>query len=144
MKKLFITLSIILVGLTACTSNQGELDAARKSSLAQFVDEPTTIEFEEMSYDFGTITEGEEATKIFKFKNTGDVELVLLNVKPSCGCTAADNWPKAPISPGESGEIEITFNSTGKVGNIRKSVRVEANTMPTMTVLTIVGKVNQK
>ena len=31
----------------------------------------TSIKFEQMSYDWGTVMDGEKVTKIFKFKNTG-------------------------------------------------------------------------
>ncbi|MGV6861578.1 MAG: DUF1573 domain-containing protein [Putridiphycobacter sp.] len=143
MKKIILGLTL-LASLGACTSNQGENAEERKLNFAQFIDEPTTIEFEEMGYDFGTVTDGDLVNKTFKFTNTGDKELVLISVKGSCGCTVPDEWPKQPIAPGQTGEIKVTFNSANRVGNVQKSVRVEANTEPTVTTLTITGKVLEK
>ena len=137
-----IILGALLCAAVACTSNQGELAAERKLNFAAMIDNPTSMEFEELSYDFGEIVDGELANKTFTLTNTGDQELVLLTVKGSCGCTVPEDWPKHPIAPGESAEISVTFNSTGRVGNVHKTVRIEANTMPTVTVLTITGKVN--
>ena len=46
------------------------------------------IEFESLTYDGGTVLEGEKVTHAFVFRNTGKSDLVLENVKASCGCTA--------------------------------------------------------
>lgn len=143
MKKTILGL-LFLSALVACTNNEGTNIEERKTNFASFIDEPTSIQFDEMAYDFGTVTDGELVNKTFKFTNTGDKDLVLINVKGSCGCTVPDEWPKEPIAPGESGEIKVTFNSANRVGNVQKSVRVEANTVPTVTTLTITGKVNEK
>ena len=65
-----------------------------------------TIEFTETHHNFGTIKE--EAGNVvhsFTFKNTGNIPLLIQNVKASCGCTAP-KWTKAPIAPGQEGEIE--------------------------------------
>ena len=85
-------------------------------------------------HDFGTIKEGEEVTKIYTFKNTGESPLIIENVRPSCGCTAP-SWTKTPIPVGGSGEIEVLFNSKGKPNAQNKTVTVIANTWPTNTTL---------
>jgi len=136
-----LILSLGLLLFVSCTNNSGETAEKRKLDFAEMLDNPTSIEFEEMDYDFGTVTDGDLVNKVFKFKNTGNTELVLFSVKGSCGCTVPEDWPKYPIASGESGEIKVTFNSAGRVGNVRKSVTIEANTMPTVTVLNITGKV---
>ena len=38
---------------------------------------------------------------------------------------------REPIPPGESGEIEVKFNSKNKPGNQIKNVTITANTVPT-------------
>ncbi|HIP37238.1 MAG TPA: DUF1573 domain-containing protein [Crocinitomix sp.] len=143
MKKIILG-GLLLIAFTACTNNQGQKVEERKLNFAEFIDQPTVITFEEMSYDFGTVKEGELVHKTFKFTNTGDKDLILINVKGSCGCTVPDEWPKQPIAPGKTEEIKVTFNSEGRVGNVQKSVRIEANTEPTVTTLTITGKVVEK
>ncbi|MCB9224007.1 MAG: DUF1573 domain-containing protein [Crocinitomicaceae bacterium] len=96
-----------------------------------------------MEYDFGTVKEGEQVRHTYKFKNTGDKNLILINVKGSCGCTVPEDWPKDPIAPGETGEIKVVFDSQGRVGNVKKNVRVEANTNPSLTLLTLSGVVKE-
>ncbi len=100
----------------------------------------TTVEFEEMEFDFGTIDEGEKASHKYKFKNTGSEPLIISNAKGSCGCTVPQ-WPKDPIAPGESSEILVEFNSKNKKGKQSKRVTITANTDPTQTFLTIKGEV---
>ena len=128
---------------TACVSDSGANEEQRRVDFAEFIDDPTEISFEEMEFDFGTVKEGEIVKHTFKFKNTGDKSLILINVKGSCGCTVPEEWPKNPIEPGGTGEIKVEFNSQDRVGNVRKNVRVEANTDPSMSILTITGVVNE-
>lgn len=79
-------------------------------------------------FDFGTIKEGDKVEHIFKFKNVGKkADLVVIHAQASCGCTVPE-WTKEPIKPGESGEIKIVFNSTGKPGEQRKTVALTTNT----------------
>lgn len=100
----------------------------------------TTIEFEDSAYDFGTIKSGEKANHVFKFTNTGDVPLVIINAKGSCGCTVPF-YPKVPILPGESSEIEVSFDSKNKTGMQSKRVTLSANTDPANIFLTMRGEV---
>ena len=103
----------------------------------------TTIQYESNEFDFQTVNEGEIVKHIYKFKNTGDVPLIISNCKGSCGCTVP-TWPKEPIQPGADGEIKVEFNSKGKPGPQRKQVTVTANTTPTETFLVIKGEVHGK
>ena len=98
------------------------------------------IEFNETVFDFGTLEEGDQVTHLFKFKNTSENPLTITNARGSCGCTVPE-WPKAPIAPGESGEIKVKFDSKGKKGNQSKTVTLQANTIPGNTVLTIKSNV---
>jgi len=140
MKKLFfyLVLSSLFV---ACTSNMGEEEEKRKLSYAELIDKPTEITFEETTFDFGEVKDGDFVNHTFKFKNTGSNELILISVNGSCGCTVPEDWPKEPIKPGASGEIKVSFDSHNRVGNVKKSVRIEANTNPTVTTLNITGNV---
>jgi len=143
MKKSIITASILML-LVACTSNAGHQVEERKTNYAEMLDKPTTIEFEEMDFDFGSVKDGEKVNHTFKFKNTGGESLILIDVKGSCGCTVPENWPKEPILPGEFGQIDLTFDSKNRVGKVRKTVRIQANTKPAKTTLEITGEVTEK
>ncbi len=139
-----ITFIILTTLITACTSNAGQLAEDRKESFAALLDQPTTISFEEDAFDFGKVVDGDKVNHTFKFTNTGEQSLVLIDVKGSCGCTVPENWPKSPIQPGESAQIDVTFDSKNRVGVVRKTVRIQANTNPSVTTLTITGEVTEK
>ena len=100
---------------------------------------PTTIIFQETVFDFGTITDGDKVSHTFEFTNSGTNPLVISNARGSCGCTVPV-WPKEPIAPGETGEIQVEYNSTNKNGQIQQTVTIDANTEPGQSKLTI--KVN--
>lgn len=86
----------------------------------------TSFEFEETKHDFGTMTDGDTAVHIYKFKNTGSSPLLVSNVQTSCGCTVP-SFSKEPIAPGATGEIKLVFNSAGKVGDVSKNALVVCN-----------------
>lgn len=104
------------------------------------------ITFEQTTFEFGEIMDGDKVEHVFKFTNTGDEPLVISNAKGSCGCTVPQ-WPKNPIQPGEEGEIKVKYNSKnkGKVGgkNETKTVTITSNADPKETRLFIKGIVNK-
>lgn len=151
MKKFLFSAAILaIVGLTSCgeekaaetvaeeTTNTEETSAA--AITADNVEELTSIEFAEEAFDFGEITQGEKVEHTFRFKNTGENDLVIVSAKGSCGCTIP-KWPKEPIAPGEEGEMFVVFNSDGKKGKQHKKVSVIANTEPATTVVALRGDV---
>ena len=133
MKKIFLTLTLVLAGTLV----------SNKIS-AQEVVNGAKIEFNKEVHDYGTIKNGANGSCIFEFKNTGSEALIISNAKGSCGCTVP-NWPKEPILPGESGEIEVVFRpSKGQAGSKQtKTVTVSANTSPENTILKITAFVNK-
>lgn len=85
------------------------------------------IQFEKTTHDFGRIREeGGKVTGRFEFTNVGDSALVLTNVRPGCGCTAA-NYSREPIAPGQKGYIEATYNPYNRPGAFNKNIRVTTN-----------------
>lgn len=99
------------------------------------------ISFEKTTYDFGDVVEGERLSYAFKFKNTGKSNLIIYSSEATCGCTTSMP-PKAPVRPGESGEITVTFDSKGQKGQVKKRILVGANTYPAETILTITANVS--
>ena len=96
--------------------------------------------FEKELHDFGQLVDGERVSYSFKFTNSGDAPLIISSAKGSCGCTVP-NWPKDPIAPGESGTIDVTFNSSGRSGKQKKAVTLTANTNPNRKVINITSEV---
>ena len=97
------------------------------------------IEFETTVIDYGTIEKGADGVRVFKFKNTGNAPLVVTSVKSSCGCTVPKK-PEAPVLPGETGEIEVKYD-TKRVNPIRKTITVTSNADTPTVALKIKGNV---
>ncbi|MEI6766433.1 MAG: DUF1573 domain-containing protein [Bacteroidota bacterium] len=100
------------------------------------------ITFDKLENDYGTIIQGGDGNCVFKFKNTGNEPLILSDVRKSCGCTTP-TWSKEPILPGQSGKIDIGYN-TNNVGTFTKNITVISNATNATVVLTIKGTVNAK
>lgn len=99
------------------------------------------VDFEITHMDLGQIVQGAKVDRTFNFKNTGKSALVITDVRGSCGCTVAKDWPKEPVKPGTSGTISFTFDSEGRSGRQDKTITMVANTSPPSTVLTFSAEV---
>ena len=98
------------------------------------------IIFENNTFDFGEIIQGEKVTHSFKFTNAGNTDLIVTSAKGTCGCTIP-KWSKEPIPPGGSGEIGVVFDSDGKSGVQAKDITVVTNSIPNTSVLRFKGEV---
>ncbi len=130
MNKIILSLLLIFAGSIALF--------AQEESVVSTEAMPN-IEFEEVVIDYGTIDQGAEPYRYFKFTNSGQAPLIIKNAKGSCGCTVPE-WPKKPILPGESDEIKVRYD-TKRVGNFRKTVRLTTNASEEPITLTIKGEV---
>lgn len=95
-----------------------------------------TMTFQKEEHDFGTIKQGDKVSTDFKFKNTGEADLIITSARGSCGCTVPD-YPKTAIKPGETGNIKVSFDSKGKQGKTNKNVTILCNTKEGNKVLNI-------
>ena len=131
MKKI-ISFSLLVTLLASCG---GSTDVS--------IGDKTTMEINEV-FDAGDVVKGEMVTAEFTIKNTGDYPLVIGEVKGSCSCTVAE-YPESPLAPGESGIISAHVN-TDKVeaGLLNKSVRIVANTDPSIKQVLIKANVMRK
>lgn len=92
-------------------------------------------------HEFGTIIQGDKVTYVFVLTNNGGDLLTILNVQTSCGCTAAKP-EKNELAPGESTNLEVTFNSAGRYGAQKKNITIESNDPENQLMkLTITGTV---
>ena len=97
------------------------------------------IKFEETIIDYGEVEFESDGKRIFKFKNIGNSPLVFQRISSSCGCTIPKK-PEKPIEPGETGEIEVEYD-TKRVGLFMKAISVISNSKNPSTVLRIKGEV---
>ncbi len=97
--------------------------------------------FENETIDFGTIDQGADGVRTFKFKNSGKAPLLITEVKGQCGCTTLpDGWPKEPIMPGASGTIKVKYD-TQRTGAFDKKVTITSNAKTASRQVTIKGVV---
>lgn len=97
--------------------------------------------FDSTTVHFGRIAQGTPVERVFHFTNTGKRDLIIADVRGTCGCTVGKDWPKVPVHAGENGTITVTFDSEGRSGVQEKVVTVTANTQPATTVLLLKGEV---
>jgi len=107
--------------------------------IAYAQDAKPEITFDSKVINYGKISSKDNARRVFKFKNTGNSPLIIEKVKGSCGCVVLD-YPKKPIMPNETGEIEIIYNVLKK-GKISRTVTVTSNAKTPVIVLKIKGRV---
>jgi hypothetical protein len=137
MKK-FLFLALAILGFAFAASAQM---ANTNTKAANFANAPA-FTWTGIEHDFGNVTQGTPVTAEFTFTNSGNAPIILSEVKPSCGCTAAD-YSKEPIAPGKTGYIKATYNAAS-VGSFTKSVTVKSNVGEGTQVLILKGTVVAK
>jgi uncharacterized protein (DUF58 family) len=131
MRKFVLTMIVALVAFAA------------QAQVASNTNDGAVITFSEKSRDFGDIVQGEKVEHTFRLENTGAAPLVISNVAATCGCTVPA-WPKEPIAPGESADIKVTFNSSGKMGKQNSVVRLYSNATEPIEKISMISNVLPK
>jgi len=138
---IFLFTSLILISCNESASSKIKSDNQNKTQVQQSYAE---ITFDRIFHDFGTIKEGEIAKTVFSFTNTGENDLYIVDAIGSCGCTVPKYPKNIAIKPGESGEIEVNFDSNGRPNKKQKMVKVSANTLSGGELLRIQAFVEPK
>ncbi len=108
MRKLFIPLLCMIVGFSLQANAQAKF---------KFDGGDT--------HDFGVVKRGPVAFHKFEFTNVGDQPLVVMDVKPSCGCTNVE-WIKTPVLPGQRGFIQLGLKTEEQHGVFNKEVYIQS------------------
>ena len=136
-----VIFSFVMSGCSGTGSKKIPTDVVSNPSSADgFKSKSAQISFEKTEHDFGRIIQGERLVYRFRFTNTGSQDLLITKVSSSCGCTVG-KYPKEPIEPGKTGDIEVTFDSAGRKGIQNKSVTVLTNANPNRVDLRIKGNI---
>ncbi len=147
MKRIVFVLVVVTFFFLDCNQKHGGTAGERESAAVENTVRADTgharIQFKVYQHDFGNMVEGEIVSYIFKFTNTGTAPLMISSASASCGCTVP-KYSKKPVQPGDSGELEVVFNSRGKSGAQHKTIAVRANTKPPVTLLIITANVKEK
>ena len=98
------------------------------------------ITFSPDPLDMGEMSAGVAKTSTVTLTNTSDAPVTITKAIPGCGCTTL-GWPKDPIAPGESADIEITLKPGPKQGiRLRKRVTFQLEGHPSQ-ILSVEGDV---
>lgn len=104
--------------------------------------EGAVITFEAQIIDFGSVVQGTEQIRTFKFTNTGTAPLIISSIKGQCGCTSIpDSWPKEPIPPGGTGTFQVKYDTSVRIGMFDKKIIVTSNATNPVVEVKIKGNV---
>lgn len=92
-------------------------------------------------HDFGTVAIGDEVRHVFPVENRGRQPLVLEPGQMECGCSAVVS-AGGTLGAGETGWIEVAFDTTGAPGERVRTVTLQTNDVDSAElVLTLRGTV---
>ena len=129
--------------LLLLTSVVAQNKNVKKETEPQFIPKVTTgaeIEFDKISFDYGTLKTGDVKTGIFTYTNVGNKPLVLFDVTVSCDCTEVE-WQKEPVMPGKTGTIKAVYTAK-TTGVIAKQITVQSNAQTDRIRLQLKGNVS--
>jgi hypothetical protein len=113
-----------------------------KKENAPRVRKETSIKFEEEMHNFGKLSAGEIVLFTFVFVNTGNNNFEIKKIDCDCGCVNA-HFEKKPVKPGETGTIEIEFDTSGLFGKQFKTIEIHGNSTD-LKHLAIFAEVNNE
>jgi hypothetical protein len=91
------------------------------------------------SHDFGNLVQGESRDHTFEVSNEGEGDLVVSDIRSTCGCTVATSMVQddagewvayqkgAPIAPGKKLRVPTTLNTKDKQGRMNTAVNLMSN-----------------
>jgi hypothetical protein len=113
-------IKLLLVALVfAVSANANTIKPAANTASAE-------ITFDSLTHDFGNVVIGTHCEYWFKFKNTGNAPLQIIESPTSCGCDMTD-WSKEPVLPDKTGIIKYYINTASRLGTFHKSITVRSN-----------------
>lgn len=93
------------------------------------------------THDFGAFDEDtKKKTAYFRFINTGDEPVAVVGATATCGCTVP-KFSDTPTEPGDTAEIEVSYDPSGRPGRFSKQVYVRTSASPERVKLTLQGTV---
>lgn len=100
------------------------------------------IEFTTNVVELGELSRSDDKSYVrLSFLNTGDVPLVVTEVRTSCSCTTIKQDRK-PIAPGEQGVLNITIDpSKAPVGNFYRVLQVYSTAISGVKNITLKAEI---
>jgi hypothetical protein len=84
------------------------------------------LQLSQREWDFGQLWTGDPCEINVELKNVGDAPLKILNIKSSCGCTAAQPG-KRELAPGESDKMTVTYDTKKFAKVVKQTITVVTN-----------------
>lgn len=140
-KRLFFCFfCLVTIALQAQTQKQKVTLTEVKAVPATKAEKYAEIKFDTLRHNFGQFSKDEPIVRCaFGFVNSGTAPLIIHQAFASCGCTVP-KFTKEPIKPGEKGQIEITYDGTGKFpGHFQKTITIRTNAINEVVRLTVEG-----
>ena len=94
------------------------------------------LKFEEYSFNFDELKQGDVVGHRFAFFNEGDAPVTIQKVDKFCGCTDVI-YPHKPVMPGDTSYVEVIFDTKGRYGRQVKRIALYANDSAKMHELLI-------
>lgn len=112
--------------------------------LALYADEPkgADIEFAEKIIDLGVFAQDDDKQLLrLPFRSTGDVPLVITEVRTSCSCTTI-KYNRKPVKPGEEGVLNITVDpKKAPKGNFYRVLQVYSTAISGVQNITLKAEI---
>ncbi|MDX2176106.1 MAG: DUF1573 domain-containing protein [Candidatus Sumerlaeia bacterium] len=112
-----------LLAVPAAAQVESSTPPAKVGQPAQQASPGNALKFEATTKDYGIISEGETIDIAFPVTNATDRRINITRIQVSCGCTKATDNPEF-IEPGQTDEIKVAYNSTGRPGRQSKTVSI--------------------
>ena len=138
MKGLAVISMAVLYLLSACTGGNTKAIADPETIVSDTG--KAELVFVDYEHDFGKVEEGEKVSYVFRFENKGTANLVIKSASATCGCTVP-RFDKRPVKPGESGMLEVVFNTAGREGRQTKMITVVSNSSKPEMLLRISAEI---
>ena len=90
-------------------------------------------------HEFGDVVQGDSRSHTFEIRNDGEGDLVIHQIRPSCGCTVAQTsvvnadgsstpyTMGSPVPPGTRLSLASTLNTAGKRGAVQSAINIYSN-----------------
>jgi hypothetical protein len=114
-----------LVGALVCALMVPASGGAQDTVKKQTTSKKPVLDIPRLNYDFGETFPLDTYPYAFTIRNRGTADLVIEEVKPGCGCTAA-KFDKV-IAPGQEGKIELVVDGKKVQGQFTKAAEVKTN-----------------
>ena len=111
-----------------------------------FTDAPegADIEFQSKVIDLGTLSRQDDKQIVrLPFSNSGDLPLVVVEVRTSCSCTEV-SYKRGKVLPGESGVLTITMDpSKAPEGSFYRVLQVISTSVSGIERITLTAEISK-